>query len=40
MVSNRRHLRIQSRAVFFANGVESLPGLKICHIVDGSQVVT
>src|SRR6266852_7711433 len=40
MVRSGRSLRIQRRAVFFANGVKRLPGLKICHIIDGSQVVT
>ncbi len=40
IVDTGRSLRIQRRAVFFVNGVKSLPGLKICHIVDGSQVVT
>src|SRR5216683_6618137 len=40
IVGTGRSLRIQRRAVFFANGVKRLPGLKICHIVDGSQVVT
>src|SRR5258706_16020258 len=40
IVGTGRNLRIQRRAVFFANGVKSLSGLKIFHIVDGSQVVT